>query len=478
MMNPGKSPEDFYRYDEEYRNNIATVDAEGKRRWVFVKKQGGRIHNARAYVTLALFSVYFIGPFLNWNGHPLFLFNFFDRKFIIFGYPFWPQDFFLLAIFLIIFFIFIIVFTVAFGRAWCGWACPQTLFLEMVFRKIEYWIEGDAPAQRRLQKAPWTFDKIWKKGAKQFIFILISALISHLTLAYLIGIDEVKEIVTQPPVERWGGFMAIIAFTGIFYSVFAWFREQACIAVCPYGRLQGVLLGKESLAVIYDWLRGEPRAKISKHEEEKKGDCIDCKLCLHVCPTGIDIRNGTQLECVNCGACADACDEVMDKIERPRGLIRLSSLAGVEKGKHKTFTPRVIGFSAVLLLLLSLLTYLITARAEVQTTVLKMPGTLYARTDDGLISNVYNIVFVNKTFRDMPLEVKIESPPDANITQLGNSSVMVPKDGLYKSTFVVKMSDKHLTGMTTEIVLGVYEKGKKISTERVKFLGPFVMKKK
>lgn len=477
-MDLEKRVEDFYQYDDEYRDTIATVDAEGKRRWIFVKKQSGRIHKARVYVTIVLLSIYLIGPFLKWNGHPLFLYNFFDRKFIIFGHAFWPQDFFLLAIFLIIFFIFIIVFTLAFGRAWCGWACPQTLFLEMVFRKIEYWIEGDAPAQRRLQKAPWTFEKIWKKGVKQFIFIIISLLISHVALAYLIGIDEVKEIVTQPPIKRLGGFMAIIVFTGIFYSVFAWFREQACIAVCPYGRLQGVLLGKESLVVIYDWLRGEPRAKISKKAEEKKGDCIDCKLCVHVCPTGIDIRNGTQLECVNCGACADACDDVMDKIDRPRGLISFSSVAGIEKGKHKTFTPRVIGFSVVLALLLSLLTYLITTRADVQTTVLKMPGTLYARTDDGLISNVYNIIFVNKTFNNLSLEVRVESPANTSIIQLGSTTIRVPKDGLYKSTFVVKMSEKNLDGMTTEIVLGVYDQGKKISTEKAKFIGPFVMKNK
>lgn len=477
-MEQEKSVEDFYRYDEEYRNNISTVDAEGKRRWVFVKKQGGKIHTARVYVAIALLSVYLVGPFLKWNGHPLFLFNFFDRKFILFGYAFWPQDFFLLAIFLIIFFVFIIVFTVAFGRSWCGWACPQTLFLEMVFRKIEYLIEGDAPAQRRLKKAPWEFEKIWKKGLKHFVFLLISVLISHVALAYLISLDEVIKTVTTSPAQNPGGFISIIIFTGIFYAVFAWFREQACIAVCPYGRLQGVLLGKESLVVIYDWLRGEPRAKITKGETLKQGDCIDCKLCIHVCPTGIDIRNGTQLECVNCGACSDACDEVMDKIDRPRGLIRLSSPAGIEKGRHKIFTPRVVVFSGILVLLLSLLTFLITTRAHVQVTVLKVPGTLYTRTDEGLISNVYNLVFINKTFHDLSLEVKIESPADAVITQLGNTAIPVPKEGLYKSTFMVKMQEHNLTGMTTEIVLGLYEQGQLISREKAKFIGPFIMKKK
>jgi cytochrome c oxidase accessory protein FixG len=383
-----KVQENLYQYDEEYRDTIATVDAEGKRIWVYPKKPSGTHHNWRAIVSLVLLSVLFAGPFIEMNGKPFMLFNIFERRFIILGQVFWPQDFFLLALTMITFFVFIILFTVAFGRVWCGWACPQTLFMEMVFRRIEYWIEGDANEQRRLDKAPLNFQKAIKKASKHLIFLVISIAIAHLLMAYLIGVKEVKEIVMRPPGEHMAGFIGLTVFTGIFYGVFARFREQACIVVCPYGRLQGVLLVKDSIVVAYDWLRGEPRGKIKKAETEKKGDCIDCKLCVHVCPTGIDIRNGTQLECVNCTACIDVCDDVMLKINKPKGLIRYSSYTAIEQGRQRLFTPRVAGYSFVLVALLSLLSYFIFTRADIEMTVLKAPGTLYTKTEDGLITNL------------------------------------------------------------------------------------------
>jgi cytochrome c oxidase accessory protein FixG len=396
----------FYEFEEEFRDTLATVDAKGKRVWIFPKKPFGRFHNWRIVVTTILLTIFFVGPFLSYRDRPFMLFNIFERKFILFGQVFWPQDFFLLALTLITFFVFVILFTVAFGRIWCGWACPQTLFMEMVFRKIEYWIEGDANEQRRLKNAPWTTNKIIKKGSKQLIFILISIIISHTTMAYLIGIDEVKTIVSQSPAEHMTGFIGLVAFTALFYGVFAWFREQACIAVCPYGRLQGVLLVKNSIVVAYDWLRGEPRGKLKKHQAtitEKQGDCIDCKLCVHVCPTGIDIRNGTQLECVNCTACIDVCDDVMTKIHKPKGLIRYSSYTAIKEGTQKLFTSRIAGYTIVLTALISLLSYFVFTRADIETTVLKVPGTLYTKTDDGQITNLYSIEFVNKTFEDITL---------------------------------------------------------------------------
>lgn len=239
---------------------------------------------------------------------------------------------------MITFFVFIILFTVVFGRVWCGWACPQTIFMEMVFRKIEYWIEGDAAKQMKLKNMPWTAEKIFKRVLKYVIFMAISLLIAHTLMAYLIGVDKVIDIVTASPYEHWSGFLGMLFFTGIFFWVFSYFREQACIAVCPYGRLQGVLLNKDSMAVSYDFKRGEPRGKIKKGEiQEGQGDCIDCKLCVHVCPTGIDIRNGTQLECVNCTACMDACDEVMTKVNRPKGLIRIASYNGIVEGTKNIY---------------------------------------------------------------------------------------------------------------------------------------------
>jgi cytochrome c oxidase accessory protein FixG len=471
----------FYEYEEEFRDTLATVDEKGKRVWIMPKRPSGRFHNWRIVVTTFLLSIFFAGPFISLNGRPFMLFNIFERKFILFGQVFWPQDFFLLALTLITLFVFVILFTVAFGRIWCGWACPQTLFMEMVFRKIEYWIEGDANEQRRINNGPWNAKKIRRKVTKQIIFILLSILIAHVTMAYLVGIEEVKVIVSQSPTEHMAGFIGLLVFTGIFYGVFAYFREQACIAVCPYGRLQGVLLVKDSIVVAYDWLRGEPKGKLKKHQStitEKQGDCIDCKLCVHVCPTGIDIRHGTQLECVNCTACIDACDDVMTKINKPTGLIRYSSYNAIKDGVQKLFTPRIAGYSVVLLALISLLTYFITTRGDIETTVLKVPGTLYTKTDDGQITNLYSIEFVNKTFEDINLEVKIESPQEATFLKIGDPAIVVPKEGILKGMIMVKLPEEAITSMKTVIELGIYQNGEKVETAKAKFVGPIVKSKK
>lgn len=468
-----------YQFEEEYRNTLSTVDAQGKRVWIYPKKPAGPYHRVRLVVTVVLLALFFGGPFLQINGRPWLLFNFFERRFIIFGQAFWPQDFVLLALTLITLFVFIILFTVAFGRLWCGWACPQTIFMENVFRKIEYWIEGDANQQRKLDQAPWNRDKVLKKGFKHVLFLLISLLIAHVAMAYLIGIENVRSIVSQPPSEHFAGFLGLLLFTSIFYGVFARFREQACIAVCPYGRLQSVLLVKNSIVVIYDWLRGEPRGKLRKNQPaaEPRGHCVDCKLCVHVCPTGIDIRNGTQLECINCTACIDVCDDVMEKVGFPKGLIRYSSHSAVEQGKQRVFTPRIAGYSAVLTALIALLGYLIFTRADVEMTVLKAPGTLYTKTDDGAISNVYNIEFVNKTFEDIPVDIRVESPPTATLLKIGPGPLVIPREGMVKNLFIVKIPESDMTGIKTSIVLSAYRNGEKIESAKARFAGPIKIKK-
>ena len=465
--------DDLYEFDEEFRDTIATVDESGKRVWVYPKKPDGRFHNARIWVTVVLLGILFAGPFITIEGRPLLLLNIFERKFVIFGQAFWPQDFFLLALLLITFFVFVILFTVVFGRLWCGWACPQTLFMEMVFRKIEYWIEGDANQQRKLDKKPWNAEKIRKKGLKHIIFLLISILIAHTVMAYLIGIDEVREIVSQPPTEHWAGFLGLISFVGIFYWVFAYFREQACVAVCPYGRLQGVLLDKRSIAVMYDWLRGEPRGKLKKGKvEDTKGDCIDCKLCVHACPTGIDIRNGTQLECVNCTACIDACDEVMTKINKPKGLIRYSSHNAIEEGRQKLFTNRVAAYSVVLVILLSILGFSLATRSDVETTVLKVPGQLYQKTEDGHISNLYNVQFVNKTFDSLKLDIRVENMPTAKLEKVGEGSVVVPPNDLAEGVYFIKIPAEDIKKAKTTLKIGVYRNGEQVESTSAQFLGP------
>ena len=466
--------EDLYEYDEEFRDSMATVDERGKRIWVYPKKPKGKFYNARTVVAIILLGLLFSGPFIKIGGQPLLLFNIFERKFVILGIAFWPQDFYLFGLATITFFVSIILFTVVFGRVWCGWACPQTIFMEMVYRRIEYWIEGDAKQQKKLNDGPWSTNKIIKKVFKQTIFFLIAVLIAHVLMAYLVGIERVEEIITGSPFANWGGFMTMAFFSLLFYWVFSYFREQACIAVCPYGRLQGVLLNQDSMAVSYDFNRGEPRGKLKKGTvEDEKGDCIDCKLCVHVCPTGIDIRNGTQLECVNCTACMDACDEVMTKIDKPTGLIRISSYNNIIEGKKSIINGRVIAYSLVLIAMVVVTTTFLLRRSDVDATMLRVPGQLYQKTEVGDIQNLYNVMFVNKTFDPITLAVRIKDHPEAMITKVGDQELELSGNSTLETVFFIALPKTSLNGAKTAIILEVIKDGEVIETAKTNFLGPF-----
>jgi len=470
--------EDLYQFDEEYRDSIATVDEKGKRIWIYPKKPSGKFHNLRIFVSIALLIILFGLPFIKIDGDPLMLIDVFDRKFIILGIHLWPQDFHIVALSMISLVVFVVLFTVVFGRVWCGWACPQTIFMEMVFRKIEYWIEGDATKQRNLDKDPWNSEKILKKGSKHLIFIIISLIISHTFLSYIIGVDKLQAIISQPPSENMIGFIALMAFTGIFYLVFSVLREQICIAVCPYGRLQGVFLGNNSIAVMYDWLRGEPKGRLKKGKvQEGKGDCIDCKMCVHACPTGIDIRHGTQLECVNCTACIDACDQVMDKIEMPRGLIKYASHDSIKEGNKRIFTSRVIGYTIVLSLLISAVAFMLLARADVEATILKVPGQLYQEQPNERISNLYNIQFINKTNQGMLLEMKIKEYNDATIKRVGEESIVVEAGSRLDAVFFIEMARKDIKQMKTAIEVELIAEGEVIDEISTNFVGPVSIRK-
>ena len=471
MANPA---ENLYTFDEEYRDTIATVDASGKRIWVYPKKPSGSFHTWRAVVAVVLLTLLFGAPWIKIDGQPLMLFNIFERKFVVFGQVFWPQDFFLFALFLITLFVFIILFTVLYGRIWCGWACPQTIFMEMVFRKIEYLIEGDANMQRKLAAAPWNKEKILKKGGKQVLFLFISILIAHTVMAYLVGIEQVKLLVTQSPSENLAGFIGLVAFTGVFYWVFSYFREQACVAVCPYGRLQGVLLTRDSFVIIYDWIRGEPRGKLKKNDDSNTdlGDCIDCKLCVHACPTGIDIRNGTQLECVNCTACIDACDTVMTKIGKPTGLIRFDSFTAISEGKKFNFNGRVAGYSVILSVLVIFLGSLLFGRAEVETTVLRVPGQLFQERVEGQISNLYNAQFINKTNSDMELSLRVIDVEGAEIEMVGRETIMVAARGFQEIVFFLNLPKSLIESSKTSLKIEVMREGEVVDIIKTNFLGP------
>lgn len=457
--------------DQKYRNKLATVTDEGKRIWIYPKKPSGRFYNARTIVSFILLIILVVTPFIKVNGQPFMLVDFLQRNFVLFGIPFGPHDFHLFVLAMIALIVFIILFTVVFGRVFCGWACPQTIFMEMVFRKIEYWIEGDANDQRKLDAMPWKKEKIFKKGTKNLIFYGIAFFISHVFVAYLVGIDVLKEIVSSPPSENLTGFIALIVFSLIFYWVFTFFREQACTIVCPYGRLQGVLLDQDSIVIAYDHIRGEPRGKLKKDEEQtSKGDCIACSLCVDVCPTGIDIRDGIQLECVNCTACIDACDNVMDKINKPRGLIKYASLNAIEKNTEFRFTGRMTLYSVVLVVLIGILSYLLLTRSEYSIAVLRTPGMIFQEQPNDMISNLYDLNVVNKTFLEIPIKIKLENP--AGELQLIGKEIFLKSQQVSDAKFLVFLPKSSLQKMSTQIEIGIYAGDELLKVVKTSFLGP------
>ncbi|WP_057938416.1 cytochrome c oxidase accessory protein CcoG [Algoriphagus resistens] len=464
--NPHLNPETF-------RDALATVQDDGKRNWVYPKKVKGYFYKYRTYFSWLLLAILFSGPFIIVDGRPWLLFNIFERKFIIFGAVFWPQDTYLLIFLLLIFFVFIILFTVVFGRVWCGWACPQTLFMEMVFRKIEYLIEGDSNQQRALNEQSWNQEKITKKTIKFVIFAIISLLIGHLVMAYLIGIDQVMTIVSSPPTENMAGFVGLLVFSGIFMFVFAWFREQACLVVCPYGRLQGVMLDNNSINVMYDYVRGEPRTPIRKNAADNidKGDCVDCNLCVQVCPTGIDIRNGIQMECVNCTACIDACDEVMVKVDRPTGLIRYASENSIRQGFQKLLTGRVKSYIVVLVLLIVVFVSLIVTRDDISATITRFPGMTYQEREDGMVTNLYQITLINKTYE--PQEVELKSLAEGiGVEIIGAQHLILDAQSKFEGRFFLVRDQDGVKVNQEKVELALFHKGEEIDLIETNFTAP------
>ncbi|NQV37921.1 MAG: cytochrome c oxidase accessory protein CcoG [Candidatus Marinimicrobia bacterium] len=454
----------------DYRDHISTVDERGKRIWIYPKKPVGRFYNARSIVSWLLLAFMFGGPFLKIGGHPLLLLDFLGRRFYIFGVAYWPQDLYLFGLTLITFIVFLILFTAVFGRIFCGWACPQTIFMEMVFRKIEYIIEGDARSQKKLNESPWTGKKIFKKSLKVIIFYSLSWIIGNVLLAYIIGTDKLFDIITSSPSDHFGGFMAMVIFSFLFFGTYLWFREQVCTLVCPYGRLQGVLLDQNSIVVHYDFLRGDPRGKGKRKEGSNLGDCIDCNLCVEVCPTGIDIRNGTQLECVNCTACMDACDSIMTKIDKPKGLVRYSSHNGIVDKNSKIMNWRIAGYSIILTLLISLMVFLISTRIPIETTILRTPGMLYQEINDNYIRNLYNIKVVNKTYHDKSIRLEVSEPKNVILTLV--SDLIIPSDDLGQSVFFVDIPRDQLRIQKNKVKIDVYSGDELLESVETSFIAP------
>jgi cytochrome c oxidase accessory protein FixG len=474
---PGEKPAVVKPDWKDFRDHLATADEQGRRRWIYPRQPQGRFYQWRKYLRWLLLGILFAGPFLHINGNPLLMVNVVARRFSILGRIFWPQDMALLAIALLLYFTGIMIFTAAYGRLWCGWVCPQTLFMEMVFRPIEYKIEGDARAQRTLAAAPWTARKIRLKLAKHGIFFGLSFVISNLLLSYIIGVDQLLGIITDNPLRHLSGLAYLLAFTGLFYAIFARFREQACTFICPYGRLQSTVLDENTVVVAYDYKRGEQRGGLDRRQtpaqrrQAGRGDCVDCKLCVAVCPTGIDIRNGNQMECVACTACIDACDGVMAKTGRPRGLIRYASLNSIERGAPFRVTPRMAGYGAVLSVLVGLFLFLVLTRSNVEATLLRAPGALFEQLPGGNLVNLYTVQLVNKTSQPLPVQLRLEGVP-GKLSIMGDPKLVVPGEQLAQTSVLIELAPAVLRDGRKRLEVGVYSQGRRLQTVHTTFIGP------
>ncbi|WP_333864363.1 cytochrome c oxidase accessory protein CcoG [Sphingobacterium sp.] len=441
-----------------------------KRQWIYAKKPQGELYKKRQWVGYSLLLFLFVVPFIKINGEPFLMFNIIERKFSILGNLFYPQDLYIFVFGMLIVMVCVVLFTVVFGRVWCGWTCPQTIFLELIFRRIEYWIEGDWQQQKKLDAGPNTDQKQLKKFLKHAIFLIISFFISNIFLSYIIGADALIKIITDPLDQHIGGLISILLFTLVFYGVFAYVREIVCIAICPYGRLQGVLLDDQSITVAYDHRRGEPRGKQQKDAKTSQGDCVDCKLCVHVCPTGIDIRKGLQLECVSCTACIDACDAVMDKIGKPKKLIGFYPMGEIEGTLKKKNNTRTIAYSVVLVALMSVFCFLLFNRSQVDGRLLRAKGSTYQLRDDKTISNLYSLELINKSGKEMPFKLVCDDPRLK--IQVVNPIQKLSKDGHATMSFFLIIANKDVETYKSNVKLAIYSGDKKVETLKTTFIAP------
>ncbi len=458
---------------ESFRDRHSNTTKEGKRKWVYALKPKGKLYNYRKLLSWFYFALFFALPLIKVNGMPLVQFNFTEGKFILFTKIFWPNDFFFFAVAMIAMIVFIALFTIIYGRVFCGWICPQTVFLEFLFRPIEWAIEGNPAQQKKLDAAPWTGGKISKKVLKHFIYFVISFIIAHTFLAYILGIDEVWKLVTQPISENVGIFFGLLFFTALFFIVFAYVRDIVCTTICPYGRLQSVLFDKDTMQVSYDYVRGEPRGKIVKGVEQNLGDCVDCKLCVQVCPTGIDIRDGVQMECVGCTACIDACNGVMEKVNRPLGLIRMASENEIEKKEKFHFNFRMKAYTGILVVLTALMTFLIITRKSVDTSMSRVKGQLYQEIGTDSLSNLFSAKIINKTKKDMPYEFRLEGI-SGKIRMVNAHKMELKGESINDVTFFIDIPKSAIKKRTTDIKVGVYSNGERLQSVKSKFLGPFM----
>ncbi|MDJ0835138.1 MAG: cytochrome c oxidase accessory protein CcoG [Acidobacteriota bacterium] len=452
------------------KDRVTTIGKGGRRFWLYPAKFHGLWLKRRQILAAVLILFFFIVPWTKVNGTQTVLLDVAERKFAIFGAVFWPQDLIIFWFYLVGTVILIFLITAQWGRLFCGWACPQTVFLEHVFRRIETWVEGDGNQRRRLDKAPWTLTKVRKKATKYFLFLIVSSHFANTVLCYFVGTDQVINMTFSDPRENWSwfGFMAFVNF--LFFVNFTWFREQFCLIACPYGRFQSVLLDGDSMIVGYDYNRGEPRGVLRKKEKRDKGDCIDCNRCVAVCPTGIDIRMGLQMECINCTACMDACDEIMDKINKPRKLIGYTSVASLEGRNRRFFRARTLVYTGLFLALFTVGSVLLVNKSEIIIRMVRPPGASFTLNQSDEITNHFQAKASNKT--PEPITLKPSVPEGYELVAALDPWVVPPQETVQNQIFIRKKKDNFSNTGKESLTIRFYD-GEAVATEaKITLMGP------
>ncbi|MBL9187611.1 MAG: cytochrome c oxidase accessory protein CcoG [Opitutaceae bacterium] len=454
------------------RDSVTTIRADGSRPFLHPADARGPFTRARRWSAYGLIAFYLSLPWINVGGHPAVFLDVAQRRFHLFGLTLAAQDLWLLF-FVITGLGFSLFFVTALlGRIWCGWACPHTVFLDHVFRRIERLIEGDAVQRRALDAAPNTGGKISKRILKHTLYVLAAATITHLFLAYFVSLPEVWAMMHERPGAHWGAFVFMIAGTGALYFNFAWFREQLCIVICPYGRIQSALIDDHSLVIGYDTKRGEPRGKRAEAlAATSRGDCVDCNRCVQVCPTGIDIRQGLQMECIGCTACIDACDDVMTRLHRPRGLIRYDSQKAFAGQRTRWWRPRTALYGVLLMVGAAVATWALTTVRPANLGVTRITGTPYVVSAD-FVRNQFLVRIVNKRSAPARFVVEVRGAP-AGLVQSGfNAPFEIPALGEIVQPLVLQQARASYTG-PFEFAVRVRDEAGAFSIERtMDFLGP------
>lgn len=453
--------------------SLSTINADGSRKFVHPSDVRGPFTFWRRVAALVLLAIYVGLPWIPVNGFPAVFLDVQERRFHFFGLTLATQDLWI-GFFLVTGLAFSLFYvTSLFGRIWCGWTCPYSVFMEQVYRRVERWIDGDGPNRRRLEDAPWTAQKVARRVLKHAIFIAISAAIAHVFLSYFVSIKALYEMMHHSPALHAKAFGVVVFLTAALYGSFSWFREQFCIILCPYGRLQSALTDDNSVVIGYDKKRGEPRGKATV--EKPAGDCVDCRRCVQVCPTGIDIRNGLQLECIGCAACVDACDDIMAKLGRPKGLVRYDSYIGLNGGKTRLIRPRTIFYACVLLVGMVAFSIATTRISPLRASVVRMGGASFY-VDNGIIRNQFQLRVINKRNDTSTYKIELvgDVPPSLAIIGDEQTLTLKPMAEELKTLVVTMPQADYKQPIKFRVKVSDVSRGDSMETRVMEYLGPNV----